>query len=672
MNAQQGWKKNRLAVAVGVAAMAVAWPGAAQESTMETMVVTASRTQEAKREVSSNVTVISEEDIKASTASTVADVLVQQGFFVVTTGDTSNVQIRGFGSLSMTTEYENSVLILLNGHRTGTSNVALAGLANVERIEIIRGPSAVQYGSSAMGGVINVITKRGKGDKPAVSIELGIGSDNLKRQKIAASGATNGFDYAFGGTNFSRDDLTMNDNERWHHSAIDHNTTANLDLGYTFDNGHRVGVNYYYGDIKSDLTRNNGGFRGDVFAFPPVSANAEDTPYGTYAKREENTTVSYTGRTQDKIYDWSTSYTKGGYEQKVPANPAYASAAYKDDLETDAFNAQAGYNGSMVSLSAGTDYYNYDIKPSDLSSEKYSMRDVGLYATGKLRLMEERLIFSAGLRHDRFTNDGNTMSAEKDRQTTGSVGVAYLPLDWMKLRANYAEGFKMPSPTQLTGGAWYLPNYSLVPEQSKTWEFGTDINWNYVNGSLTWFDSDWKNKIVTQGSWPATRYENLDAARLAGLEGFLSIDLGKAFRQNYNLKPYVGFTWLETRKNKDKSRLVSINGQQISDLPNTPEWMVSYGIDYAHPGYKLKGRINANYYGEKYTRDWAYTGDYFKQNGGTVVNLSLEKQLVELGGQLGKLTLRTEVNNLLDGANEMYWGYPEAGRSFYVGLRYDL
>jgi vitamin B12 transporter len=672
MKRSKGRARRKLAVAAGLAALGgpqMVWAQGA--ATLDTVVVTASRTQEAMREVSGNVTVIDEQDIKASTASTVADVLVQQGFFVVTTGDTSNVQIRGFGSLSMTTEYENSVLILLDGRRTGTSNVALAGLANVERIEIIRGPSAVQYGSSALGGVINIITKHGT-EKPVVSLELGLGSDSLKREKLTFSGAKNGFDYAFGATNYRRGDMTMNDGERWHHSAIKRNTMTNLDLGYTFGKNHRVGLNHYHGDIKSNLSTNNGGFRGDVYA-PGNPANAPGTPYGKYTKREKNTALSYTGSTQDKRFNWSTSYAFGGYDQKVPGSDY--GAAYKNELDTRAFNAQGGYEGAMASASVGVDYYKYDIRPSDISFEKYSMRDVGVYATGKLRFLDERLIFSAGLRRDSYKNDGLTALVdlrEKDSQTTGSVGAAFLPAAWLKLRVNYAEGFKMPSPLQITGGQYYLPNYSLGPEKSKTWEFGADANWNYLNASLTWFHSDWKDKIVTLGSYPATRYENLDAATLAGLEGSLSVDLGKAFQQGYSLKPYVGFTWLDTRKNKDRSRLVTLNGKQIGELPNTPEWMASYGIDYAHPGYKIKSRINANYYGRKYTNDYAYTGAYFEQNSGTVVNLSLEKELADLGGRFGALTLRTEINNLFDGANEMYWGYPDAGRSFYVGLRYDF
>ncbi|MCL2878266.1 MAG: TonB-dependent receptor plug domain-containing protein, partial [Acidobacteria bacterium] len=115
-------------------------------ATLDEVVVTASRTEESRREITSNVTVISEDDIAASTASTLADLAMEHGLQVYTSGDMSNVYIRGFGSGSMASEMENSVLTLVNGRRIGNANLALIGLANIKRIEIIRGPAAVQYG----------------------------------------------------------------------------------------------------------------------------------------------------------------------------------------------------------------------------------------------------------------------------------------------------------------------------------------------------------------------------------------------------------------------------------------------------------------------------------------------------------------------------------------------
>ncbi|MDR2925624.1 MAG: TonB-dependent receptor [Azoarcus sp.] len=655
-------------------------PPAAQQAldSLDEVVVTANRVQEAKHEVSSNVTVIGSEEIKASTATTVADLMAQHGFHVVTMGDNSNVQIRGMGSLTMANELENQVLILLNGRRIGLSNLALAGLANVKQVEIIRGASAVQYGSSALGGVINIITRRGEADKPFLSIEAGIGSDSLKRETVAFGGAADGFDFSFGGTHFSRDDVTTEGGRRWYNTAIDKSLTYDLDVGYTFAQNHRVGINHAQGETQSELTS---GIR-------PYGGNTPANPYSDYLKRNKNTAFSYAGSTDSKNLDWMVNYSFGSTDQK-DTDPSTGAESYRSDIDNKVFNAQLNYNAALFSVSGGVDQYQYDVSGFG-SAPETTMKDTGAYVTGKLRLLDERLVFSLGLRHDRYENSGTAMLSYDNNHTGGSVGVSYLPLDWLKLRANYASGFKMPSPQQIggDGAIFYMGNPSLKPEQNKTWELGADIDWRHINASLTYFRSDWQDKIVGMPTgipcnnlWGMNCYQNqnLKEAEIAGFEGSVRWDIGKAFSQSYSLAPYASFTWLTTRKNKDPSQFIAYHGAGNTTLPNTPKWMASYGLDYAHPGLKIKSRLNANYYGATLTRDFSGTvpmpaGDtYFSRPSGTVVNWSFEKELAEFSNRrYGALTLRGEINNLFDKANEMYWNYPGAGRNFYVGLRYDF
>ena len=678
--------RNILSKGVSVALLlcAGALPLSAQTvTTLDEIVVTASRTEESRREITSNVTVINEKDIAASTASTVADILVEQGLNAVRYQDTAGVQIRGYGNMSMQTEYENTILILVNGRRTGNANPALAGLANVERIEIIRGPSAMQYGSSAMGGIINIITRRGL-EGVVAGLELGLGSDSLKNEKFSISGAGKDLDFALGVTNYERGDLTLKDQIRWYHTNVDNNSMLNADIGYTFKN-QRVGFNYNFGDVKSELSSGNGGVRnadGIIITTP-------ESNFTKYQKHHNTTGFSYEGDTPSKAFNWLAQYTFGNYDQDN-INPTTGANSYASYLNTRFFNVQGGYNGSLVSASVGLDNYKYSSDPDHLpSSGEWYMRDTGVYATGKLRLFDEKLIFSAGLRYDSYANDNNLLDDAGDGNTSASVGAAYLPQRWLKLRVNYAEGFKMPSPTQMAGdGAiYYLPNMDLLPEKNKTVEFGGDINWNYINTSVTWFHSDWENKIVNlsvperydecSGGWGCYQAQNLKSSTLAGLEGAFSFDVVKAFDFDAGLEPFVSFTWLHTRKNNDVSQQIttcaSCGAEQIDTLPNTPELMVSYGVKYAHPRLKLNARLNANYYGTMWKRDYsgAYNG-YFEQPTGTTVNLSAEKELARFGEHGGALTLRTEITNLFDGANEIHWGYPSAGRGFYVGLRYSF
>jgi len=116
-------------------------------STMEEVVVTAGRVKEKKREITSNVTIINEEEIKVSSATEKGVGHIQKY-----PGTSTAVGIRGFRTDATGVDLAGHVLILLNGRRAGTGNLAKIMTKNIERVEIIRGPASVQYGSSAMGG----------------------------------------------------------------------------------------------------------------------------------------------------------------------------------------------------------------------------------------------------------------------------------------------------------------------------------------------------------------------------------------------------------------------------------------------------------------------------------------------------------------------------------------
>jgi vitamin B12 transporter len=638
-------------------------------ATLDEVVVTANRAEESRREITSNVTVIDENDIAASTASTLADLVMEHGLQVYTQGDNSGVYIRGlgYGSASMVTEMENSVLTLVNGRRIGNANLMLVGLANVERVEIIRGPAAVQYGPAAMGGVINIITKQGRGmERPYVSVEAGIGSDSLHRERIAFGGAGGGFDFALGFTSNGRGDVTTPDGRRWYNTEISSNTSLNTDLGYTIAGNHRAGINFNYGSIDSKFP--SSGIR-------PYENNTPDAPFAIYTKSNRNIALNYAGTTSGKAFDWQAAYSFGTDDNK---NPTWG---YTATIENRAFNAQTGYTAGLVSLSIGVDYLRYKSFPYTWQPDENTKQSTGVYFTGKLRLFDERLIFSAGGRHDSYSSKGGKLPDMEYGNFGGSVGAAYLPAEWLKLRVNYAEGFKVPSTLQMGGGNNIASNPDLKPEKSKTVEFGTDISSNYISAVLTWFHTDWADKIFWTGvaGLPApftSQYQNLKSSTLAGLEGSFRTDIGRAFGRDYGLTPYVEFTLLGTRRNEDEDQFIIYQGNAVDTLANTPKWMVGYGLDYSNPAYKLRARISANRYGEVLTQAWDqavnWVAPYIERPAGTVVNLSAERELARFGDSGGALNLRAEINNLFDGKNEMYWNYPGAGRSFYVGLRYGF
>ncbi len=660
-------------------------------ATLDTVVVTASKTEESKREVTTNITVITQEDIRKSTAKDLSDLMAQNGFQVYDTGGgAKTVYIRGMGgsSMSQLNEMSSRVLILLNGHRTGTNDISLTGLENVERVEIIRGPAAVQYGSSALGGVVNVITKRGTKDF-AASLELGGGSYHRFDQKASFSGAGDVVDFSVGVSNTRRSDYETGQGQTWQHTSLDSDFNLDADLGFNFLEKHRLGAHFNYAKINGNELPGSGW--PDTSHYP---LNFSDNDSFAY-----NGTLSYTGATEDDLFSWMGAYTFGRNKNEAigyadpndppgpwggPWPPFYPDPNWLNGTSTDLqqLQLQGTFDNGTFMLTAGFDSINYDYSTSaDL--EDYvnagTSTDYAGYALAKLRLFDERFIVSAGGRYDAYKVKNGDFNTD-DTNFAPSVGVAFSPVEILKFRANYSEGFVTPTITQYQGNESWRTAASpdLKPEKSKTFEFGADLAWEQLDAGVTYFHTEWKDKIV--GSVPVpgrpgwSRSGNLDGATIAGLEMAAGYDLGPALGQNFELKPYISLTWLTDRKNKDP-RPANRVPQDPDILPDTPEFMAAYGLTFNHPELGLASTINASYFGKRYSMDFnsrgvsPTEGQYVEFGGTTVVNWSIDKRIWEFENA-GELSLRGEINNLFDEDYASVLDYPQPGRNFYLGVRY--
>lgn len=642
-------------------------------TTLDTVVVTASRTEESLREVTTNVTVITEEMIKKSSASDVSQLLRQQGFDVAgSNAGGKQLRIRGMESPQMSaSDISTRVLVLLNGRRTGGPNVDFIGLANVERIEVIRGPAAVQYGPSAMGGVVNIITKRG-GEKTEISAELGAGSYSLERAKLAVSGqSADGFvDFSFGGGQQYRGAYRTGNGWVWEGTRTGNQYGFNADVGINFLEGHRIGLDYnYFGIFGAECPSNTPTFANP--GVPPVFGGAT-----SHDVTNSNVALTYDGATKDKAFKWQGRVAFGRHEDVGTWGTTV--------MDIKNATATLGYDkGGVFALSGGADYLMYEINNiSSWSPSQPEYQDVGVFLSGKLRFLDDRLIFSAGGRFDSYSIDRDTATSQDSKSQTNfspSIGVAWLPLDWLKLRTNYSQGFKMPTPQELWGGSSYDESPDLEPEKSKTWEIGMDVNWKFINAGLTYFHSNWDNKIIAQrrpsGRW---QFVNIQAATISGFELALSADLGQAFKQEYTLRPYVNLTYLPTLRNEDHSGgSNSVENLGFDTLPNTSKITMAVGMDFVEPNMDLTVNVNASYAGSKRSQDWSdpaagppsWQAPWPEYTPGVIVDMSIEKRIVDFENK-GQLKIRAEINNIFNRYDESYITYPGPGRNFYVGLRY--
>jgi len=634
--------------------------GKGEGKVMEEVVVTASRVEEKKKEITTNVTIIDEEEIKDSSATDLGDLLAEKGIGHIHKylGALTSVGIRGFRTDAIGVDLAGKVLILVDGRRAGTGNAAKIMTKNIERIEVIRGPASVQYGSAAMGGVVNVITKQGK-DKPTAFVEGLLGSYDYKEGSAGFSGKYKAFDFSGSFTSDSRDDYDTGSDKKYYNTGYNRRENGSLNLGYEFLPGNRIVVIYTYFD--ADHVGNPG----------YLSQNDLDDYKDTGNKSVD---FVYDGKTANGLFSWKVRYFDGKDEDEyfdpVASNPDYWDNGIPDKLSVDykGTQAQFSYNQKYLLLTAGFDWVNYKTEDSEYSPKKTEYDNPAGFLLAKARLFDERLIITGGMRYDEYEVDMKSEGKkESDDHTSPQVGMAYLLTDWLKVRANYGEAFKMPTAQQLAcdmmmWGAHYVGNPNLKPEKSETYEGGIDLSYASFNAGLTYFHTDFKDKIEPYTESNDTSYRNLGKAEIEGFEGELSYDIGPLFSWDYQVKPYVSFTYLTKYKDKEANE----------DLKWTSDLHVSYGITVSDFS-GFSANLNLAYTGKQKIDDWesGWPAPVIEKGSFTVANLTIGKKILS-SEKYGGVTLRGEIQNLFDEDYEYVKGYPMPGRMFFLGLRYDF
>jgi vitamin B12 transporter len=289
---------------------------------------------------------------------------------------------------------------------------------------------------------------------------------------------------------------------------------------------------------------------------------------------------------------------------------------------------------------------------------------------GKANFFGDRLILSSGARYDEYdveVQEGQGGSQDDDN-ITPRVGVAYFLLDNVKLRANYGQGFKMPSAQQLAGdfvssfGSQFKGNPNLDPEKSETYEAGLDLYFGALDASVTYFTTDFEDKIQqVSGQGGVQTWDNVGEASVSGFEGEVSFDVASLWDWDWRIEPYVNITYL-TEYEDEETR---------EDLLYTSDVNLSYGLSVSDMD-GFMARLNIAYTGDQDIQDWesSWSGPVVEKGGFTVANLTVQKRILDFSAY-GDLSLRGEVSNLLDKDYAYVKGYPMPGRSFFVGLEYN-
>lgn len=637
----------------------------AQEKTasLEEIIVTATKIEEPKKNVPASVQIITQEDIKNSTARNAGDLISEAstGHVHKYSGTlTGKIELRGL-TTDLFSDLKSRVLVLINGHRAGTVNLAKIPVEDIERIEIVKGPASVLYGSSAMGGVINIITKEGK-EGFYGSIGGEVGSWEYWKTQGELSGKKGALDFYLIASRSSSGDFEAKDYGKIQNTGYN-DEAISARLGYKlFDNHHiTLGFQHWRGwEIGSPGARyspdpdnySNKGRGGFDMGYKTADFDAK---YYLIKDKDESHGGMTSGIGNSNITLTKTD-TQGASIQKTFAigDHRVIIGGQWDRIEVDSSrNTGAPYN----------------------PNSKYD--SYGAFTEGRLSLFNKKLLLSAGLRYDYFENEilstAGIPSVRPRKEyldhVTARGGMVYNFTDSLRLKGNIGTAFRAPAPDELatdyisSWGTRYIGNPNLKPEKSTSYDAGIEYSKELLKGGLAFFHTDFTDKILSyyDSTLKAQTFKNVDGAILEGIEANFSYDVGLAAGLNLSLEPFTNITY-HTKFSSEDSLEISKYGET---LLYTPKWAGAFGIKAGKELWDV--RLIANYTGYEKVQDFAppsYGKNLVKKGGFTVVNLSGSYKPVK------NLEVTASVENLFDRAYEYVLSYPMPRRTFVAGLKW--
>lgn len=556
-----------------------------------------------------SVEIVTAEEIKQSGHRQITDILREQlGIDLFQNGPrgtSSNVIMRG-------SETDGTLVLIdgvqVNSNSTGAFNFGSINLDNIEKIEILRGPQSTIWGADASAGVINIVTKRGKGTPTHVaSFELG--SFDTFYESLSSSGKINRYNYSFSASRTDTKGFSAL-NERFAATRTDdgfQNTTFSSRVGTDFSNNGRIEFIGRYSDSAVGIDS----FQADN---PTRESNTESFQVSLPFKKG--------------ITDWwdlqftpSLNYEVVKDEQATKTDQIY-SRNYTLDLQNSV------YIGDDYSLIFGMEYEVLN-GHNVLSNFKRNIYNQGYF--GQLNYdHNNRILLTGGFRKD--------LNSQYENPTTYKFEGAYNFLtSGTKVHIAHATGFRAPSFNQL-----FFPNFgnpNLLPEKSRSSEVGVrqSLIDGKINVSMTYFFVEYQNFIDN------TAAKNLASARDQGIESQVQIKLP------YNTALTMNHTW---------QNAIDQNGTELSrrakhNFSSNLSKKFGHGIS-GLLGMRARSRVRTNTSGSQIAQGFVTLR--------TAWSLEVSKAL--------RATLRVE--NLLDKKYEEVFGFSTQGVSAFVGATYNF
>jgi len=677
------------------------------------------------------VSIITAEDIKKRPpANDLSDVIRREPGVNLTGNSTSGsrgnnrqIDLRGMGP-------ENT-LILIDGRPSSSRNAVRYGWTGdrdtrgetnwvpaeeVERIEILRGPAAARYGSGAMGGVVNIITKRPteelRGSVTLYAIQPEDDAEGAgQRANFNLSGALNdslAFRLYGGANKTNADDADINAERQVGADTLvaGREGVRNKDisglLSWQLNPDHSL-------DLEATYSR-----QGNIYAGDTMLNGGGAFVNRLYGKETSVIQRSSYALTHNGEYDWGSStaslaydYTRNerlneGLAGGGEGAPSEGAGVFMSRLRNTRANAEVNLPlqlGAPQVLTLGGEYLYESLNDPgslraqtwdpgvggvpaipgfDRSQTKTTAHSFALFAEDNIEV-GERTIITPGLRYDDHEEFGGNWSPSLNASheltdaltLKGGIARAYKTPNLYQSNPNYllySMGFGCNAAEANAGGCYLIGNPDLEPETSINKEIGLAFDQDTWRTSATYFRNDYKNKIVSSNTAAfrlangrrVQNWENSGKAVVEGVEGNLFVTLSPTLEWNTN------FTYMIESKDKDSGEPLSI----------IPEYTLNTSLDWAATE-KLSLQVSGTYYGTQESPS-------YNARRNVAIDSQAQKD-IDPYGLMGvsagyafneQYSVRMGINNLFDkrlyregnateaGANT----YNEAGRAYFASV----
>ena len=580
--------------------------------------VTANRTPQPVRDVLTDNVVITAEQIAASGQTSLVDLLQQQRGLEVSRnggpGTAASVFLRGAGNVQN--------VVLVDGVRVGSSTLGGATwsalpLSQIDRIEIVYGPLSTMYGADAVGGVVQIFTKRGE-RAPSLTVGAGIGSYGTRSLEAGLSGATGGEHAVRYSVNVAReraDGFSATRPQSFSFNPDKDGYTresASGQLGMDLAKGHEIGLTFLHSRLE-----------GQYDAGPSDVNDRSISRIGAYSVYSRN----------QLLPNWTSLLRFSSGLDKARDISAYGidTARTRQDALTWQNDITIGSDLAQVLLERRIEHvdssnFSADSRATNAIAASYQMRRGAHLASASLR---------------------NDDSSQYGSKTTGNLGYGYRITDALRVNASAGTSFRAPTYNEL-----YFPNYGVPtnrPERGRNVEAGV----YYEKGGDRFSAVFYRNRVsdlivyaaecpVSPDNYPFGCAYNVNQALLTG------VTLGASTR----IGPYTLRGSLDFQNPRDETTDLL--------LPRRAKRHGTVALEYATGA--LSGGVETRFASRRYD-DGANTTALA---GYGLLNLYASYQLGRDWSVYGRW------NNVLDKNYELASGYATAGSNVFVGVRYTL